>query len=525
MKNEKIFKIVFIAASVLLIAGGAAALVRGAIGPVTGSLMGIGVLGAVMYVIINRKELAATVTSGRARRGLNAVIYTLLAAAIIVLVQVIATINTKQLDLTKTKRHSLSEQTEKLLKNLDKEIEAVVFYSMKTRGQTGRAEDMLARYAKLSPKFTFQAVDADKNPSYARQFGVDKYNVAAFKRKDNGAIEKVDALSEEAFTNALIRLSKESKKKIYVTKGHGEGSLDAPGNDGKGLGIIRDSLASYHYDVQAVELFASQGVPSDCAILIVAGPQNDIYPQEAAMMKDYLKRGGKIAVLKRALTNTPVLDSFTAAYGIRARQDVVVDNMGRMFGGDVLMPIISQFENHMITRGFGGSAFMPLTRSLETAAAGTPGLNTQALAKSGQGSWGEKDLNGVRTGTVKFDKGTDNEAPLIVAAISEIDFSLFKETEGSAALNAKAVLAVFGSADFITNAYAGAAGNRDFFMNAVSYLGNEGDLIAIRPKDRSFEPLFLSKTQGRMTFIVPVVFMPLLALAIGILVFIKRRRS
>lgn len=524
MKNDKLFKIIFIAAAVVLIAGGAAALVRGAAGTITGAMMVTGAAGCLLYAVINRKELVKTITSGRARRGMNAVVYTLLALGIIVMVQVIAAINTKQLDLTKAKRHSLSEQTINILKNLDKEVEAYLFYSLKTRGQTVQAEDMLSRYAKLSPKFSFQAVDADKNPSYARKYGVDKYNVAVFHRKDKEINEKTDALSEESFTNALIRITKDSKKKIYFTKGHGEGGLDSPPNDKNGLSVIRDELAAYNYDVEALELFNKPSVPSDCAVLVIAGAQADIYPREAVVIRDYLSRGGRVVILKKALVLTPLLDAISASYGIKARNDVIVDNMGRMFGGDVLMPIISQFENHMITRGFGGSAFMPLSRSLEVIT-GTPGVNAAALAKSGQGSWGETDLSGVKAGTVRFDKGADNEAPLTVAAVSEIDFGVFKETPESVTTGAKAVLAVFGSADFINNAYLAGAGNRNFFMNAISYLGNEGDLIAIRPKDRSFEPLFLSRTQGRMMFLVPVVFMPLLVLSIGVLIFIRRKMS
>lgn len=524
MKNDKIFKILFIAAAVLLIAGGAVALVRGAVGAVTGTIMGIGAAGCLLYAVINRQELVKTITSGRARKGLNAAVYTLLALGIIVMIQVIATINIKQLDLTKAKRHSLSEQTTNILKSLDKEIEAYLFYSVKTRGQTVQAEDILTRYAKISPKFSFQAVDADKNPSYARKYGVDKYNVVAFNRKDNDVTERVDALSEEAFTNALIRITRDTKKKIYFTKGHGEGSLEAPQNDKNGLSVIRDELVAYNYDVEAVELFNSPVVPPDCAILVIAGVQADIYPQEARMIHEYLSRGGRVVVLKKALVSTPLLDSVTAAYGIKMRNDVIVDNMGRMFGGDALMPIISQFENHMITRGFGGSAFMPLTRSLDVLT-GTPGINAMVLARSGQGSWGEKDIAGVKAGSVRFDRGSDNEPPLAVAAVSEIDFGVFKESPEAVTTGAKAVLAVFGSADFINNAYLAAAGNKDFFMNAVSYLGNEGDLIAIRPKDRSFEPLFLSRTQGRMIFLIPVVFMPLLVLSIGVLIFVRRKMS
>ena len=52
---------------------------------------------------------------------------------------------------------------------------------------------------------------------------------------------------------------------------------------------------------------------------------------------------------------------------------------------------------------------------------------------------------------------------------------------------AKARIVVVGTADFASNQFLGAQGNRDFFLNVVSWLAEEEDLISMRPKDTQAE--------------------------------------
>ncbi len=154
---------------------------------------------------------------------------------------------------------------------------------------------------------------------------------------------------------------------------------------------------------------------------------------------------------------------------------------------------------------------------------GVPGVTLQGLAKTNPAAWGETDLAGIKKGYVSNNAGKNKKGPLEVAAVASIDNTLFKPDWDSATNSSKAGIAVFGSSEFPNNTYFAVAGNRDLFLNTVGFLAEEKDTIAIRPKDRSFEPLFISKIQGRMLFILPTIFFPLLVLAIGVMVLIRRR--
>ncbi|HRU38548.1 MAG TPA: GldG family protein [Candidatus Goldiibacteriota bacterium] len=522
MERNRLFALVFIAGIILIVAGSATALVAGEFNLFSIITLCAGAAAAAAYAVVKRKEVAAAFTSRGARYGVNATVYTLLVIAIIVVIQAIFTVNTAQIDLTKNKKHTLADQTQNTLKNLKTEIEAYYFYSVTARNTA--VEDLLKRYSVISPKFKTESIDADKNPAFARRFSVDRYGIVVFSRKDNGSFEKVDQLNEEGLTNALIRLAKGEKKKIYFTKGHAEPELDSPQNDKAGYSGLKAELGAYNYTVEQIELFSVSAVPADCSILVIAGPKTDIFDREAKVIKDYLRKGGKLLVFHSAFSNTPVLNSMLKEYGITARQDVIIDKLGRMFGGDVLMPIIASYDQHEITKTFRVATFFPVSRSLDMKTDIT-GIKAQALARTNQAAYGETDLEGIKKGVSSFDAKADHAGPLLVAAVVTADNSQFKPDADSNTVATTSKMVIFGSSEMANNSYLNASGNKDFVMNSFAFLSGDEDTISIRPRDNSFEPLFLSKIQGRLLFIIPVVFLPLLVIAVGVLVFVRRKMS
>jgi ABC-type uncharacterized transport system involved in gliding motility auxiliary subunit len=523
MKNLKALTIIFITGISLLVIGSFSALVMGEFGafPLVTMLLGALLIG--YYVFAGRKEVAAAFTKRETRYGINAFVYTLIVLAIIVVIQAIFTVNSGQIDLTKNKRHTLSDETIKALHSLTTDIDAYYFYSLQARN--GQVEDLLKRYEQGSPKFRASSVDADKNPMTAKRFNVDRYGIVVLARKDSGAFEKVDQLAEEGITNGLIRITKGEKKKIYFTKGHGEPQLDAPQNEKTGYSALKQEIQSYNYTAQDIELFSAQGgVPQDCAMLVVAGPQSDLFDPEITAIKQYLRRGGKMLMLYSAFQSLPKLNALMKSCGVIVHNDVVVDKLGRMFGGDVLMPIISSYEYHDITKGFRVATFFPMCRTFDLKG-GVTGVQLQGLAKTNQGSWGETDLTAIKKGSASNDPKADYQSPLSVAAVINIDNSVFAADAGSATVNTKAAIVIMGSSDMANNSYLSSSGNKDFILNSINWLAGQGDMISIRPKDNSFEPIFLSKIQGRLVFIIPTIFLPLVVIAVGVLVFARRRMS
>jgi len=91
----------------------------------------------------------------------------------------------------------------------------------------------------------------------------------------------------------------------------------------------------------------------------------------------------------------------------------------------------------------------------------------------------------------------DLNGPLTVAAVATLD---------------KARIVVYGTSSIAANQFLNIQGNRDFFLNTVSWLAEEEDQISIRPKDVKQTPVFMSSNQAQAVFLLPIVVLPALVL-------------
>jgi ABC-type uncharacterized transport system involved in gliding motility auxiliary subunit len=97
--------------------------------------------------------------------------------------------------------------------------------------------------------------------------------------------------------------------------------------------------------------------------------------------------------------------------------------------------------------------------------------------------------------------------------------------DGESPKPAKARIVVFGSSSFAANNYVGAFGNRDLFLNTVSWLAEEEDLISIRPREVKSTPIFLTAPQIAIFRWVPMGLIPLVIAVVGSAVWVQRRRT
>jgi len=136
-------------------------------------------------------------------------------------------------------------------------------------------------------------------------------------------------------------------------------------------------------------------------------------------------------------------------------------------------------------------------------------MTDQVLARTTPDSWGETDRASLQAGQVKPDP-QDPKGPLPVAAVATKD---------------KARIVVYGTSSLAANQFLNVQGNRDFFLNTVSWLAEEEDQLAIRPKETRQTPVFLTSQQAQMVFLVPVVVLPGLVLIGGIVALVRRRAT
>jgi ABC-type uncharacterized transport system involved in gliding motility auxiliary subunit len=473
------------------------------------------VAGIVLVVLSALPRLAAARRSLGARTvryGLNAALSIVLVVGVIGFVEAISVRHSARVDLTENKRHSLAPQTIQLLKTLKTDVNAVGFFRSDQPGKRV-AEDLFKQYASYSDgKFTWKVVDPDRDPTLARRYGVESYGTIVLETKARS--EKINDAEEEKLTNGLVKVTREGKRVVYVLQGHGEHEL---GNtERQGFSEAKGALERANYEVKPLVLAREGKIPDDAAVIVIPGPRTDLFAPEIDALDGYLGRAGKVLAMVDPPFPQKVQDAtmkrLLARWGVTLGDNLIVElsPIGRLFGIGPEVPIIQQYEPHAITRDLGGiTTLFPITRSLDVATPAPAGVTVTPLAKTSPDSWGETDRQALEQGTAKPDP-QDPKGPLSVAVVATKD---------------KTRLVVYGTSNLASNQFLNLQGNRDFFLNTVSWLAEEEDQITVRPKDSRQSPIFLSARQGQLVFWLPVVVLPGLVLAGGVIAVIRRRAA
>lgn len=466
-------------------------------------------------------SIGALAGSRATRYGANAAIYSIAFIGLLIAVNYLAATYHRQFDMTSEKAYSLSPQTLQLLRGLKKPMK---LYGFVQGGRNPVAENLYQEYAYAQPLLTYAMVDPNRHPELAERFKVSVMNTTHIQYGgDGGEGTNVTDMTEAGITNGILKLIKTGTKTIYFTEGHGEADPDdADGADG--FGDLKKALEGENYSVKKVLLASEAKVPADCQVLMIAGPIRPLLPHEIDAVNDYLKQGGRALVMLRPPrpdepNDESALVKLVADWGVYAGNDVVVDQVVRLFAGPALglNPLVNVYGPHPITVEFTKQTVFPMVRSVTPIDPPRPGLMVTPLAKTSDSSWAETNLVGIfQKQTAAFDKA-DTKGPITVADAVEANLAQLKWGTGNARM------VIFGDTAFGNNQYLQNFFNQDFLMNAVDWLAGEANAITIRPRTLRASRFSLTIGEFDVVFVLSVLLIPELLLIIGIAVWWERR--
>ncbi len=505
-----------------------------------------GLVLSLFYAVNHWRRIMVFAGRRSARYGANASLLSIIVVGIIVAINWISFGHEKRWDFTATRQYSLSEQTIKILGDLDSDVELVLFDDPT---QAAGAVDLIRLYRDGSERVSYELIDPEASPARALAFQTE-----AEARIPMGTLmidfgerrERVSDITEQNITNSLIRLLGEGTKKIYFTVGHQEKELDD--SEGAGLSEVKKRLEDSRYDIEPLVLLQSlvEGritVPDDASAVIVAGPRVDFLEPEIDALRDYVLGGGSAIFLldPSGQASVPDLEALMVEIGISLTVDFVVDDspVGQLLGYGPVVPLVIDYGEHVITEGFGNALSMfPLVRSLTVAEGRPPNIATTMLLKSSPASWSETNFDELASGKVTFDD-TDQKGPLDlgVALTIDVETDPAGETDsgndnvGAASdegdeenptIEGRTV--VVGDSDFITNNPVMSPNrNSDLFINMVNWVTQDENLIAIRPRRAEDRRVTLNRQQETNVFFLSVLIPPVVVLIFGFSVWWGRR--
>jgi ABC-type uncharacterized transport system involved in gliding motility auxiliary subunit len=441
--------------------------------------------------------------------GANFAIYTLIVIALIVLVNWFVNRHDTRWDMTPNKKYSLSEQTRKILKELNREVTIYVFDRERSFGER---RDVLGMYSSASRRVDVKYVDPDRQPTLAKEFGVRTYGTIVVSAGARHLEAPGD--TEEGITNALVRVLKGQRTACFI-QGHGERNLT--GSDRDGYERFKKQLSNENYETESLLLMQKMAIPPSCTMVVAAGPQNDYLPQEVDVLRKYIQDGGRALLMLDAGVELPNLAKLLSDWNVTARNDLVIDMnpVAQIFGTSPAMPLIVKYGSNPIVQPLTNRATLfPLSRSFEVGKEYKAGVSDDSLCETSTDSYDVTDFN-PKMEKVAFRPGKDLKGPLTVAVAGSVTGQGEKKSEGR--------FVALGTSLVAANSFLNFQGNRDFIMNSINWLSADEDLISIRPKPRESQHLTMTTQQMRQVLFLGVFGIPLLIVAAGVMMWWQRR--
>jgi hypothetical protein len=420
-----------------------------------------------------------------------------------------------RIDVTRARTNTLAAESVAVVRSLKEPVRVVAFLEEGSRTATelvalvdrySSAHDRLAQAVQLELRSAKRGGDLE----LARALGLAEHlslggpNLAVVPAATNDASQdtrtpvrlRFDAGlpdAEEQLTNALRKATTTSAPtRVYVVAGHGEPDLrdDGPG----GLSQLRDALRARHIELVPLPLAVVGGrIPDDAwAVVVLPSVAAWSLPEEAAV-RSWLDADGALFLLLEPDQPHAAAAAWAARVGVDVLPDVVIDEgpFATLLGGADTVTGSTQL-GHAVTRSLRG-ALTHFPRAVALGLAPITDVTTTPVVSTGPDARAPK-------------LSASGPLPLLVAA---------ERTTSSAKASSQARVIVGADATFLQNGALGLGANRDLALNAVQWLAQDDDHIAVRPRRRGGSLVLLTPSAREALAFVLLVLIPGVLLAVG----------
>ncbi|HNT34792.1 MAG TPA: GldG family protein, partial [bacterium] len=496
-------------------------------------------------VVTNFRAVRDSLKSRNTRHGIGQLLLFLCVSVTMCFLLLLVNSHRQRFDFTQSRRYTLDAATRKVLANLQDDIQIVCCYGMGDMMWRLTHEKLIAQYSALSDRVKYEFINPTKEPEKVLLFRDELIEDAlpAIFVRNGSRFERARDAKEQYITNAIIRVTRKGTQAVYFLQGHGERDIHST-RDAYALGFVKTKLEEKGYAVKELDMQRQSAVPTDCSVLIIAAPQTDLPAFEIEAIGLYLETGGSVLILLEPET-VPDLVEWLTQFGVLVGNDIVCETEIKRFlaGGRPRGEVSTSIRltltrkmyspSHPITRDFQLSTEYVGCRSVSTTSTGREGIEVLKLLETKgymedlkmQGSWAETNIDLLRKDKAEYNEGQDIPGPVtIAAAVSLYPASAEAEHKDRQRPPKRGSLIVFGDADFPTNGSRG-YGGAQLFLNSVSHLCGEEDLVNVRHKSIEYTDLEMTPAQRRTVSVVAVFVLPLVLIIPGTLVWLKGRRA
>ena len=437
-----------------------------------------------------------------------------------ILVTALPTTLTKY-DISATKLYSVTSNTKAVVNALEEDV--TIYWIVQADAEDAIIENLLSKYESLSDHITVVKRNPDVYPTFAEQYTdetvtnnslvVECGSRSRYISYDDIYLYEMDMTSysyntsfdgEGAITSAIDYVVSEELPQIYLLEGHGEAELPA---------TFSDQLEKENIELQNLSLLTADVIPDDADCLVIYAPDSDISNEELEMLADYVETGGKLLVMAGPVEGDSLenLYSLLDDYGVEVVEGIVVEGDREHYAFQAPFALMPEMNSSEITDPLIEERYypiLPIAQGLDITKT-ISYITTTELLTTSEASFSK--IAGYEMTSYEKEEG-DIDGPFALAV------SLVRDNGGQ--------IVWFSSDSFLDetyNAYSSGA-NVNLVMNAVSDMIGESDAMAIRSKSLNYNYLTISDSTAALLKVIMIGICPLLYLAIGIGVVLRRRR-
>ena len=526
----------------------------------------VGAISLIISTIFNLSKIKKFLISSKGAYGANTLFILIGVIIISLIINSVIYVSNKngitpswfRSDLTASKEYDLSNQALNAIQNLNENLEIFLFLrndSSKDALSIKRTEDLLSEFSRNSNDYelTFMHIDPDLDPNLSSSLNIEKYlsgrdlPVLVFRLEESQRLahivggdpnESIDVFNEKDVISGMLISSQVKRKRVFFLSGHEERDINNIDRSSNSLGQAKITLERDNYDVSSIttdelsrillNFSLSNELDLFPAAIIISDPSDDLLESEKNILKEYIALGGNIMMLLEP-DSPKGYTEMLSGWGIISGEGTLVDRISYVAPNLEFLQIKDsnlQIPDHPITHNFDviyfpGSKFIGMSLTNEEipiTEEGLPYVKAEPIAYTTISSWEEKSKE-----IIEFNnEDISGPLPVVLAVevISEIKGNPKKEENGKYTMSK---LLISGDTDFASNRFIFSAKNEDLFANSVNWLTSDVELISIRPKEKVFRELVLTKDERNFVRWSGWVFLPALSLSLGIYNWWRRR--
>ena len=458
----------------------------------------------------------------------SVVISAVFVVIVLVINMIVGSLPTKytELDVSTQKLYTISDDTKKFLKDLDKDV--TIYQVVQSGSEDETIKKLLERYAEESDHIKAEQKDPVVNPKFTSQYTSDDVaaNSLIVVCGDRSKVINYDSIYESSMDyntyqssitgfdgegqidSAISYVTSEDLPVLYTLDGHGEKDLDS---------TLQEDIQKANIDIKSLNLITEESVPDDAACLMINAPTTDISEAEKDAIIKYLENGGKAMIFSDYTEES--MENFDAVlknYGVERTDGIVIEGDSQHYAQ---MPyfVVPTVNNTDAISGFASKGYyvlMPYAQGIKKDEDVRDTVTVNSLLTTSDSAYSKVDVN---SGSIE--KTDDDIAGPFDLGVSITETVDDKETQ----------IVYYASSNLMDSQVNQmvAGGNEQMIMSSLNWMcsSDETSTISIPAKDLQVSSLTLTAYDASFWKIMVMGIIPAVVLIMGFMVWLKRRKS